>query len=396
MTQQLNEIWPHWPAVFSIAAGIFVIVTTEILPIGLLVPISGAFAVSTGTAGLMMTVPGLVAAVAAPVATVATAQVDRRTMLGVWMVTLVGANVVCAVATEFWTLLTARILVGVVIGGFWSIGAGLAGRLVGEHSVPRATSTIFLAVPLGSVIGVPLGTFIADAAGWRATFAVLAVATALVCGALWATVPALPPRQVTRPAVLAALLARREVRIGLLVTALVVVAHFGAYTYVSAFLNEVAGMGLTTVSALLLGYGAAGLAGNLVAGFTIRRHLRATFAAAALLIAVATLALDVFGHDIIGATAPLLLWGFAYGAVPACSQSLLARGSGGADEAATVLFTSSFQATICLGALLGGLVVDHGSLSLLMALAAVTALGAVAVLAATGRHARARLGNPIE
>jgi predicted MFS family arabinose efflux permease len=104
MTQQVR---PHWPAVFSIAAGIFVIVTTEIMPIGLLVPISGAFAVSTGTAGLMMTVPGLVAAVAAPVATVATARVDRRTMLGVWMVTLVGANVVCAVATSFWMLLTA-------------------------------------------------------------------------------------------------------------------------------------------------------------------------------------------------------------------------------------------------------------------------------------------------
>ncbi|MDT5107863.1 MAG: hypothetical protein QOI25_5376 [Mycobacterium sp.] len=283
----------RWPAVWSVMAGIFVIVTAEILPIGLLLPISAEFAVSPGTSGLMMTVPGLVAAVAAPLATVATAHVDRRLMLSVWLVVLAASNLVSAVASEFWMVLAARVLVGIVIGGFWSIGAGLACRLVDERSVARATSTIFLAVPLGSVLGVPIGTFIADVAGWRTAFVCLGVATLVVVAALVATLPALPPEQVTRVAVLGALLARRQVRIGLLLTFTIVVAHFGTYIYVSAFLEEVTRVDLGTISVLLLIFGAAGLVGNLIAGVTIAKNLRPTFAAAACLIAIATVGVAV-------------------------------------------------------------------------------------------------------
>jgi predicted MFS family arabinose efflux permease len=374
----------RWPAVWSVMAGIFVIVTAEILPIGLLLPISAEFAVSPGTSGLMMTVPGLVAAIAAPLATVATARVDRRLMLSVWLVVLAASNLVSAVASEFWMVLAARVLVGIVIGGFWSIGAGLACRLVDERSVARATSTIFLAVPLGSVLGVPIGTFIADVAGWRTAFVCLGVATLVVVAALVATLPALPPEQVTRLAVLGALLARRQVRIGLLLTFTIVVAHFGTYTYVSAFLEEVTRVDLGTISVLLLVYGAAGLVGNLIAGVTIAKNLRATFAAAACLIAIATVALPFAGTGVAAVVGLLILWGVAYGAVPACSQSWLARASGGADEAATVLFTSSFQATISIAALLGGFVVDGASLTTVMLLGGATAAVTVFLVVVAG------------
>jgi predicted MFS family arabinose efflux permease len=374
----------RWPAVWSVMAGIFVIVTAEILPIGLLLPISTEFAVSPGAAGLMMTVPGLVAAVAAPVATVAAARVDRRLMLSVWLVVLAASNLISAVASEFWMVLAARVLVGVVIGGFWSIGAGLARRLVDERSVARATSIIFLAVPLGSVLGVPIGTFLADVAGWRTAFVCLGVATLAVLAALVATLPALPPEQVTRLAVLGALLSRRQIRIGLLLTFTIVVAHFGTYTYVSAFLEEVTRVDLGTISVLLLVYGAAGLAGNLIAGTTIAKNLRATFAAAAGLIAIATVALPFAGTSIAAVAGLLILWGVAYGAVPACSQTWLARASRGADEAATVLFTSSFQATISIAALFGGIVVDGASLTTVMLLGGATAAVTVSLVVGAG------------
>jgi predicted MFS family arabinose efflux permease len=375
----------RWPGVWSVMAGIFVIVTAEILPIGLLLPISAEFGVSPGTCGLLMTVPGLVAAVAAPIATVATARIDRRVMLSVWLVVLAASNLVSAVATEFWVLLAARVLVGIVIGGFWSIGAGLASRLVDERSVARATSTIFLAVPLGSVLGVPIGTFIADVAGWRTAFISLGVATVVVLGALVATLPMLAPERVTRLAVLGGLLARRQVRVGLLLTFTIVVAHFGTYTYVSAFLEEVTRVDLGTISVLLLVYGAAGLAGNLIAGVAIAKSLRATFATAAALIAVATIVLTVAGASIVAVVALLILWGAAYGAVPACSQTWLARASDGADEAATVLFTSSFQATISIAALLGGLVINGASLTTVMLLGGAAAAVTVCLVIGAGR-----------
>lgn len=140
-----------WLAVFSVTMGIFSIVTTEILPIGLLTPIGSSFTISGGTAGLMMTVPGYLAAVAAPTATVATARVDRRLMLCTFMALLAIANLLAAVAPNYWVMLISRVVVGIVIGGFWSIGAGLAERLVPPESVGRATAVIFSAVPLGSV-----------------------------------------------------------------------------------------------------------------------------------------------------------------------------------------------------------------------------------------------------
>lgn len=370
----------RWLAVVSIMAGIFAIVTAEILPIGLLLPIASEFAVTPGVSGVMMTVPGFVAAVAAPLATVATARVDRRTMLMVWTALLVVSNLICAVAADFWMILAARVLVGVVIGGFWSIGAGLSGRLVEARHVARATSTIFLAVPLGSVLGVPLGTFVADVAGWRAAFVGLTALSAVVLIALACTVPALPAAEVTRLSVLGRLLRVRDVRVGLLITFLVVLAHFGTYTYVSAFLTEVTGVGLAAVSALLLLYGAAGLAGNAIAGMTLGRSVGATFGCAAALIAIAALLLPVIGGHFAGAVVLLLLWGVGYGAVPACSQTWLARASGGAAEAATVLFTSSFQATISIGALLGGVLIDGVSVvALMVAGGAVAAVASVVV-----------------
>jgi predicted MFS family arabinose efflux permease len=187
-------------------------------------------------------------------------------------------------------------------------------------------------------------------------FVGLGASTIVVLLALVVTLPALPPVGFTRLAVLGRLLGRGQVLVGLLVTFTVVLAHFGTYTYVSALLANVTHVDLGTISALLLLYGGAGLVGNLIAGVAVAKSLPATFATLACLISVATGLLPVVGTGVVAAAGLLALWGLAYGAVPACCQAWLVRASGGADEAGTVLFTSSFQATISIGALLGGFV----------------------------------------
>ncbi|CAG6392008.1 membrane hypothetical protein [Actinacidiphila cocklensis] len=166
-----------WLAVTSLMMGIFPVATTEILPIGLLAPIGGTFGVSDGTAGLMMTLPGILAAVAAPIVTVATGRTDRRVMLCVLMLVLALADVLAAAAPSYWVILVSRALAGLVIGGFWPIGASLASRLMPEGQVGRATAVIFSAVPLGSVLGVPAGVFIGDLAGWRTAFITMGILT---------------------------------------------------------------------------------------------------------------------------------------------------------------------------------------------------------------------------
>ncbi|GAA1573770.1 MFS transporter [Kribbella hippodromi] len=366
----------RWFGVGAVTLGIFAIVTTEILPIGLLTPIGADFALTPGRTGWLMTMPGLVAAVAAPVVTLATARLDRRLMLCALMVLLAAAGFLAAVAPVFWFELIARFLVGLTIGGFWSIGAGLAGRLVPERAATRATAVIFSAVPLGSVLGVPAGTFVGELVGWRTSFAALGVLAVIALVALRTTVQPLPPLQVTRASVLGKAL--RGSRNALIVTCLVVTAHFATYTYVTPFLRDVVRPEL--IGLFLLVYGAAGLIGNVVAGLYAGRRLISTFTTCAALIATATLLMPVVGRSTGGALLLLVVWGLGYGGVPVCSMSMFARATPESPEAATVWFTSSFQAVLSAGALLGGLVVDAWSVQVVMVAGGVCAVLAVAVL----------------
>nr|WP_306856194.1 MULTISPECIES: MFS transporter [unclassified Streptomyces] len=366
--------------------GIFSIVTTEILPIGLLTTIGSGFAVSDGMAGLMMTMPGFLAAVSAPVVTVATARMDRRLMLCVFMLMLAMANLLAAAAPDYWLVLVSRVVVGVVIGGFWSIGAGLAERLVPAASVGRATSVIFSAVPLGSVLGVPAGTFIGDAAGWRTAFVVMGALTVGVLAMLLLVMPPLPPDRTTRPSVLRGTLRSVNTRFALLLTFLAVLAHFGTYTYVTPFLEQVTHAGSQLITVFLLVYGAAGIVGNFLGGAVVSRHPRATFGLAAGMIATVTLLLPVLGRWQTGAVALLIVWGVAYGAVPVSSRTWFAKAAPDAPEAASVLFTASFQATISLGAVAGGVIVDRTSPSTVMRLGGLVA--ALMVVAAWAHFAR--------
>lgn len=375
-----------WLAVVSVMMGIFAIVTTEILPIGLLTSIGSSFTVSDGMAGLTMTMPGILAAVSAPLVTVATARFDRRLMLCVFVLLLALANFLAAAAPDYWLVLVSRVLVGVVIGGFWSIGAGLASRLVPAASVGRATAVIFSSVPLGSVLGVPLGTLIGDVAGWRTAFVVMGALSLAVFAALLLALPPLPPERATRLTVLGGMLRSVNTRFALLATFLVVLAHFGAYTYITPFLEQTTRVSPALITLFLFGYGAAGIVGNFVGGSVVGRCPRATLAVAAVMIATATLLLPVLGRSPVGAVTLLVIWGTAYGAVPVCSQTWFARSAPHVPEASSVMFTASFQATISIGALVGGVIIDHSPASTVMTLAGATAV--LVALVAWTHHAK--------
>ncbi len=341
----------------------------------------------------MMTIPGLIAAAAAPLVTVSTGRFDRRTMLYLLLALLAVADFLAVVAPSYWIILASRALVGLTIGGFWSIGAGLAARLVAARHVATATAVIFSSVPLGSVLGVPLGTYLGQLAGWRTSFLVMGLLTAVVAAALAVLLPALPALRVTRPALLLGLLRHSGARLGLVLTFLVVLAHFATYTYVTPFLEQVTRLSPGTISAFLLVYGAAGMAGNFLAGWGIARSLPRTFLTCGSLLALVLVLLPILGASNGPALGLLVVWGLAYGAVPVCSQSWFVASAPDTPEAATVLFTSSFQLTICVGALVGGLIVDAASTSAVMGIGAAPAIVMVVVLWLMRRADR--IGEPV-
>ncbi|MEU6996882.1 MFS transporter [Nonomuraea sp. NPDC046570] len=374
-------------AVLPVAAGTFSIVTSEMLPVGLLTPIGSDLRISDGMAGLTMTVPGLVAAVSAPIISVAAGRLDRRTVLCLLMGLLAAANAATALAPNFPILLGARVLVGVAIGGFWAFAIGLAPRLVAEQDVPRGTAIISGGISVASVLGVPAGAVLADVADWRTAFAVVAVLAAAVLVALRLLLPPLPAVGTFRPSGLPQVLRNTSIRTALTVTVLIVSGHFLAYTYVTPVLYEVTGVGPSLMSVLLLVYGVAGVVGNFVGGSMAGRHgPRAVLLVLATSLASATLLTALIGGY---AAIPLLvLWGLAYGGVSVSLQLWVIRSGPGVAEPGSALLSSVFNLSISLGALAGGGAVDAISTISVMWIGGALAVAAALVVwrAASGRR----------
>ncbi|MFG2002917.1 MFS transporter [Spirillospora sp. NPDC048911] len=374
-----------WSAVGAVALGTFSIVTTEMLPVGLLTPMGAEMGVSGGAAGLTMSLPGLVAAIAAPAVALGTGRLDRRLVLCALMALLAAANLLSAIAPGFEVLLTARVLVGLSIGGFWAIAAGLAVRLVPARSAGAATSTIFSGVAVASVLGVPAGAFAGELAGWRSAFAAMGVLALAVLAGLALLLPPLPPDAPFRVGEVSRLLHNKAARTGLVVTLLLVTGHFAAYTYVRPALERISGIGTGLIGGLLLVYGVAGVIGNFAAGLAAARDPRRTLFVIAALLGAVILLVPVAGTVPPGAIVLLVIWGLAYGGVSVTTQTWLLKTGAAAPEAASAVFVSAFNVAIALGALTGGRIADL-ALPGVMWFGGALALLAAATIRATARH----------
>jgi predicted MFS family arabinose efflux permease len=369
-----------WAGVPVVAAGTFTVVTSEMLPVGLLTPMGAALQVSEGTAGQTLTITGVVAAVSAPLVVPALGRLDRRRALTALMGLLAAANWLVAWSPAFWVTVIARVLVGVAMGGVWSLAAGLAVRLVPAGAVGRATATIFSGIAVASVLGVPAGTFLGELSGWRSAFVVVGVLSAAVALAMAALLPPLPAERAPGLRGVAALLRDPRVATGLAAVALLVIGHFGAYTYIRPVLEH-GGIGVALIGALLLVYGVAGVLGNFVAGAAAARSVHHAVQALAVLLAGAVLLLALAPSGP-GAALALVVWGAAYGGVSVCAQIWMMAAAPQARETVSSLFAGVFNAAIALGALCGGLVVDGIGAPAVLTWAAVFALGALVAVAA--------------
>ncbi|BCX42334.1 MFS transporter [Mesorhizobium sp. M00.F.Ca.ET.151.01.1.1] len=375
----------RWWAVSAVGLATFSVVTTEMLPVGLLTPVAEDLGASTGTAGLLISLPALLAAVFAPLVVIAAGGIDRRRILCALLGLLLVANLASALAPGIGWLLAARVLVGFCMGGIWAIAGGLAARLIPAQRIGLATSIIFGGVAAASVLGVPLGVLIGDAWGWRSAFIAMALFSAAVMLLHVWVVPALPVSTSVRPRQFAQQLGHRGLQRGLGLTLLLVSGHFIAFTYVRPLLTSLSGVDASWVGALLFAYGLAGIVGNFLAGPLAARHPRGTLLAIASSLLLTPVLFLWMGSTPAGGSVLMLVWGLAYGGVSVGLMGWMMKAVPQAVEIATALYVGAFNIGIALGAWGGGRLLDGIGLHATLWAAAVLAGSALLMVATTRR-----------
>ncbi|KQZ09465.1 MFS transporter [Agromyces sp. Root1464] len=348
-----------WLGLIVLAAAVFLSVTIEMIPTGLLPDMSRELEVGEPLIGLLVTVfAATVVVLTVPLASL-TKKVPRRTLIVISLAVLAVSCVLTALAPNYGTVLATRILGGAAHGLFWSVVGAYAGHLVPKEQLARAVSISVAGGSLAFVLGVPLGTALGQAFGWRLAFAGIGALTLLGALLVWRFLP--PVRHHAGEADAAPIRLRSDatfvpVLVVCLITAVTMVGAYTFYTYVAPFITDVMGMAPSAISPMLLAYGIAGAVGLLLAGTVLGRRPTVGLAVALVATALGVTGLALFPQVPGVGIACFLLWGTAFGALPPMLNTrLLHSASSRIRDAAASFYTTAFNSGIGGGALLGAI-----------------------------------------
>ena len=351
----LEPAAPAWMAVFSLAMGVFGLLTAEYLPASLLTPMAADLGIPEGLAGQAVTVTAVAALFAGLLVPRLTRRFDRRVVLLAFTLLMIASNLLVALSSSLTVLLAMRILLGVALGGFWSMAAAVAMRLVPANLVPRALSIIFSGIAIGTVVSVPLGSYLGGLYGWRSAFLAAAAVGGLTLVFQLFTLPRMAPRKMMHTASVLELLRRPGIGVGVMGCVLAHTGQFALFTYIRPALESVADIDVDGLSLLLLGFGVANFIGTLLAGWMMERSLRATLVLMPALVGLAAFGMIWLPVDGTGLMLLVALWGLAFGGVPVAWSNWVARAVPDQAETAGGMVVAAVQSSIATGAALGGI-----------------------------------------
>jgi predicted MFS family arabinose efflux permease len=376
-----------WSAVLAMSLAAFALVASEFMPVSLLTPIAAELGITEGQAGQGISVSGAFALVTSLVIAAVAARVERKKLLLGLTLLMIGSGSVVAFAPGYPSFMLGRALIGIAIGGFWSLSAATAMRLVPTDQVPRALAIVNGGNALATVIAAPAGSFLGSLIGWRGAF--FCVVPVAVIAAVWLLI-SLPSFKAERHAGKGnalALMKRLPVALGMSAVSVFFMGQFMLFTYLRPFLEGVTGVDVSTLSLMLLGLGLAGFIGTFVIERFIGKGLYRTLTVIPLIMAVIALALVSFGASPWLTAVLLGLWGLVATAAPVGWWTWLAQTLPDDAEAGGGLLVAIVQLAIAGGAIIGGLAFDLSGYKATFELSATVLVGAAVLAWLAGRNA---------
>lgn len=369
----------RWSAVYAMALCSFVLVASEFMPVSLLSPMASSLALTEGEAGQTIAASGLFAVIASLSIGRVTRAFQRQKVLVALSIMLIASSVLTAIAPNYPLLMVGRAAVGIAIGGFWSMSAAIALRLVPAGDVAKALAVINGGNAAAMALAAPLGSLLGGLIGWRGAF--WSLVPLGIAASLWLALalPRMHPENRAAPRGLSHLMRHAPLSTGLASVALLFIGQFSLFTYLRPFLEQVTGVGVSLLSTLLLVLGVSGFFGTIAIGKCVEKRLFALLGLLPAVLAVVALALASFGAMLPVTVALLAIWGFIATAAPVAWWTWLARTVPHDAEAGGGLMVAVIQIAITLGATLGGISFDAvGPVMSFFVSAAILALAAAA------------------
>ncbi|ESW68232.1 transcriptional regulator [Mesorhizobium sp. LSJC277A00] len=355
---RLVENRAAWGAVLSMALCVFVLIASEFMPVSLLSPLAADLGITEGRAGQAISISGAFAVVTSLLVASLTRHIDRRLVVTGFTLLLIVSGLAVTFAPNYALLMVGRALLGIAIGGFWSMSTAIVMRLVPQDMVPKGLAMLNAGNAIAATIAAPLGSFLGAYVGWRGAFFLVVPFGLLALAWQWTSLPPLPPRRRKRAGNPLALLGRLPVATGMASIMMLFMGQFALFTYLRPFLENVTRLDIAALSAVLLAMGLAGVLGTWCVGRLLRTRLFSILTVIPLVMAALAAALIALGA-LPGPTALLLVaWGFFGMAAPVGWGTWLSRTLPNDAEAGGGLQVAVIQFAITGGAAIGGTLFD--------------------------------------
>lgn len=339
---------------------VFALIASEFMPVSLLTPIASDLQVSEGQAGQGIAISGIFAVLTSLSIAGLAGRMDRKRLLLMLTLAMAASGTIVALAPNYPLFMLGRALIGVVIGGFWSMSAAIAIRLVPGDQVPKALAIFNAGNALATVIAAPLGSFLGAIIGWRGAFFVVVPVALLVLVWQWISLPSMKVETAPGSANVFRLLRRPVVLLGMASVGVFFMGQFALFTYVRPFLETVTRVDITTLSLILLAMGIAGFIGTSLIGIVLKNHIYRSLIAIPVIMAILAGSLVVWGANVAATAILLAAWGLFATAAPVGWWTWLAKSLPKDAEAGGGLMVAVVQLAITLGATVGGLLFDLG------------------------------------